>query len=144
MLVAMGASLFVLVPERMGMDQQAMSRILQGLLAGVGFLGAGSIIKGSRGEEVKGLTTAASIWVAAAIGVACGLGRESSAVVSTLMALLILYAVPRFAALFEGKPANREGSALPRAPSHAGPEQQRHRDADREAGEMRPPRDGAE
>jgi len=70
MLVSAGAALFVLVPQQAGMSEESISRVVQGLLAGIGFLGAGSIIKMSEKEQVKGLTTAASIWATAAIGIA--------------------------------------------------------------------------
>ena len=74
-----------------------------GLVAGVGFLGAGTIIKGSGDEEIKGLTTAAGIWLTAAIGVAAGMGREATAVLSTLLALVILYTVPRITRCFQNR-----------------------------------------
>ena len=95
MLVALGSALFVFIPEQVGVKAADMSRVLQGVIAGVGFLGAGTIIKGGGNEEVKGLTTAAGIWLTAAIGVAAGMGRESSAVLSTALALVILSLVPR-------------------------------------------------
>jgi len=95
MLVAMGAALFVLVPERGGMDIADMSRVIQGVVAGVGFLGAGAIIKRHSEEQVQGLTTAAGIWMTAAIGVACGLGREAIALLATLLALVILVMLPQ-------------------------------------------------
>ena len=94
MLVAMGAALFVLIPQQAGASIEDLSRVLQGLIAGVGFLGAGSIIVGSKEAQTRGLTTAAGIWVTAAIGMAAGIGRESTAVLSTLVALLILSVVP--------------------------------------------------
>jgi putative Mg2+ transporter-C (MgtC) family protein len=94
MLVAIGAALFVLIPQQAGASSADLSRVLQGLVAGVGFLGAGAIIMGNREVETRGLTTAASIWVTAAIGVAAGMGRESTAVLSTLIAVLILSVVP--------------------------------------------------
>lgn len=94
MLVAMGAALFVLVPERGGMGIADMSRVIQGVVAGVGFLGAGAIIKRHSEEQVQGLTTAAGIWMTAAIGVACGLGREAIALLATLMAIVILLMLP--------------------------------------------------
>ncbi len=94
MLVAIGAALFVLIPQQAGASSVDLSRVLQGLIAGVGFLGAGAIIVGTKEVEARGLTTAASIWVTAAIGVAAGMGRESTAVLSTLIALLILSVVP--------------------------------------------------
>ncbi len=94
MLVAMGAALFVLVPERGGMDIADMSRVIQGVVAGVGFLGAGAIIKRHSEEQVQGLTTAAGIWMTAAIGVAGGLGREAIALLATLLAIVILVMLP--------------------------------------------------
>jgi putative Mg2+ transporter-C (MgtC) family protein len=95
MLVAMGAALFVLVPSLGGMAVADLSRVIQGVVTGVGFLGAGAIIKHRDEEDVQGLTTAAGIWMTAAIGVACGLGRESTALLSTLLALVVLVLLPR-------------------------------------------------
>ena len=94
MLVALGAALFVLVPKEAGVSGADMTRVIQGVVAGIGFLGAGAIIKGSAEESVKGLTTAAGIWLTAAIGIACGLGREATAVLSALLAFAILALVP--------------------------------------------------
>ncbi|MCF5230381.1 MULTISPECIES: MgtC/SapB family protein [unclassified Pseudomonas] len=104
MLVALGAALFVLVPQMSGSQSDAMSRVLQGVIAGIGFLGAGTILKGKEDEEgqhVKGLTTAAGLWMTAAIGVAAGVGRESTAVLSTLLALVVLGLMPKVVRLFE-------------------------------------------
>jgi len=94
MLVALGAALFVLVPQQAGVSDADMTRVIQGVVAGIGFLGAGSIIKGNDDDTVKGLTTAAGIWLTAAIGIACGLGREATAVLSAALALGILSLVP--------------------------------------------------
>ena len=94
MLVAIGAALFVLIPQQAGASTADLTRVLQGLIAGVGFLGAGAIILGTKQVETQGLTTAAGIWVTAAIGVAAGMGRESTAVLSTLVALFVLSVVP--------------------------------------------------
>ena len=94
MLVALGAALFVLVPQQAGVSGADMTRVIQGVVAGIGFLGAGAIIKGGAEESVKGLTTAAGIWLTAAIGIACGLGREATAVLSAALALGILSLVP--------------------------------------------------
>lgn len=105
MLVAIGAALFVLIPQQAGVSSADLSRVLQGLIAGVGFLGAGAIIMGTKEVETRGLTTAASIWVTAAIGVAAGMGRESTAVLSTLIALLILSVVPW---IYRSKKQNKE------------------------------------
>jgi len=95
MLVSLGAAIFVLAPSQADMPPADLSRVMQGVIAGIGFLGAGAIIKLDRDQEIKGLTTAASIWVAAAIGIAAGLGRETTAVISTLTALFILVTVRR-------------------------------------------------
>jgi putative Mg2+ transporter-C (MgtC) family protein len=94
MLVTMGAALFVMIPQQHGLADAELSRIVQGVIAGIGFLGAGTIIKGRGDEQVHGLTTAAGVWLAAAIGVAVGLGRESTAVLSTLFALVIFAGLP--------------------------------------------------
>lgn len=94
MLVAMGAALFVLVSQQAGIGPADNSRVLQGIIAGVGFLGAGTILKGDAEGQVKGLTTAAGIWLTAAIGVAAGLGQEATAVLSTVLALVVLWLIP--------------------------------------------------
>ncbi len=106
MLVAMGSAMFVLVSQQSGMITADLSRVIQGVIAGIGFLGAGTILKGhikgnADEEQVKGLTTAAGIWLTAAIGVAAGMGRESTAVLSTLLALAILSVVPRLVRYLE-------------------------------------------
>jgi putative Mg2+ transporter-C (MgtC) family protein len=96
MLVAVGAALFVFVPLQSGFEVADLSRVLQGLVSGIGFLGAGAILKLSDKQEIRGLTTAASLWMTAAIGVAVGMGREATAIFSTLLALVILSAMARF------------------------------------------------
>ncbi|UQY37222.1 MgtC/SapB family protein [Pseudomonas fulva] len=101
MLVAIGSAMFVLVPAQMGAEHDAMSRVIQGLVAGIGFLCAGTIIKGDSMTEVKGLTTAAGIWLTAAIGITIGMGREATAVLATLMALFIFNTVPHLIAWLE-------------------------------------------
>lgn len=90
MLVGLGSALFVLVPHQAGMAIEDLSRVLQGVIAGIGFLGAGAILKLDDKERIHGLTTAASIWTTAAIGIAAGMGREATALLSTLLALAIL------------------------------------------------------
>ena len=90
MLVALGSALFVAVPQLAGATIEDMSRVLQGVVAGIGFLGAGAIIKLSEGRKIAGLTTAASIWLTAAIGAAAGMGRITTAILSVMLALVIL------------------------------------------------------
>ncbi|WP_405120370.1 MgtC/SapB family protein [Pseudomonas leptonychotis] len=94
MLVCLGASVFVMLLELEGAEHDAMSRVIQGVVAGIGFLCAGTILKGDNIADVKGLTTAAGLWATAAIGVAVGLGHEATAVLGTLLALLILHIMP--------------------------------------------------
>ena len=105
-LVAIGAALFVLVPQQAGVTDTDLTRVLQGIIAGIGFLGAGTIIKGSSEEEVKGLTTAAGIWLTAAVGMASGMGREVTAVLSTLLTIAILTMAPKIPFLYQ--PSNRD------------------------------------
>ena len=103
MLVALGAALFVIVSQQAGMDKADLSRIIQGVVAGIGFLGAGAIIKLSEKEQIKGLTTAASIWATAAIGITAGMGHEMTAVLSAVLALVILAVLPRLEARIDRK-----------------------------------------
>jgi len=105
MLIAIGAALFILIPQQAGASSADLSRVLQGLIAGVGFLGAGAIIMGTKQVETRGLTTAAGIWVTAAIGVAAGMGRESTAILSTFVALFVLSIVPL---IFRDKSKSKE------------------------------------
>jgi putative Mg2+ transporter-C (MgtC) family protein len=83
-LVSAGAALFTLVSiygfGTVGVD---ISRVAAGVVVGVGFLGAGVILRGEREEEVAGLTTAATIWVAAGIGLAAGAGMYLVALIVT-------------------------------------------------------------
>ena|SRR5688572_10974864 len=74
MLVALGAALFVVAPSQAGLPEGYMGSIIQGVAAGIGFIGAGTILKLTEREEIKGLTTAASIWLTAALGIAAGVG----------------------------------------------------------------------
>jgi putative Mg2+ transporter-C (MgtC) family protein len=90
MLVAASSALVVVVSLQGGLGPDALSRVLQGLLAGVGFVCAGAILKLEREEQVHGLTTAAGVWMTAVIGIAAGLGREMTAALSTLLVLGIL------------------------------------------------------
>lgn len=95
MLVALGSAMFVLVPLQAGVPLADMSRVLQGIASGIGFLGAGAIIKLNSEESIKGLTTAASIWMVSAIGVAAGMGREATALLATIFTLVILEILQR-------------------------------------------------
>lgn len=93
MLVSLGAALFVLVPQQAGVPDADLSRIIQGIVTGIGFVGAGAILKLNEERRIEGLTTAAGIWLTAAVGVAAGMGREASAILGTLLALIVLLAL---------------------------------------------------
>src|SRR5215813_8456940 len=93
MLVAMGAALFVLAPVEAGMTSADLSRVIQGLATGIGFIGGGAILKLSQEHEIRGLTSAAGVWMTAAMGVAAGLGRIGIALLSTLLTWFILAVV---------------------------------------------------
>jgi putative Mg2+ transporter-C (MgtC) family protein len=87
MLTALGSALFVLIAGETHTD---LSRVLQGIATGVGFLGAGTIFKWQEQHEVKGLTTAASIWVTAAAGAALGAGMLWPILIAVALAWIIL------------------------------------------------------
>ena len=99
MLIGLAACLFTLIAleflnmptseeDRLGMDP---TRIIQAITAGVAFLAAGSII--TSGGKVRGLTTGASMWLAGAIGLACGTGHVALAGLASVIALIVLYAI---------------------------------------------------
>ncbi|RYZ88806.1 MAG: MgtC/SapB family protein [Moraxellaceae bacterium] len=98
MLVCIGAALFILIPQQAGIISDAeLGRVMQGIIAGIGFLGAGAILKNDDEKNPQGLTTAAGIWLTAAIGIAAGLGREASAILCTFLALMVLLIIPKIA-----------------------------------------------
>ena len=90
MLVATGTTVFVLAGLGNGMGHDAMSRVIQGIITGIGFVGAGSILKREEDKKIEGVTTSAAIWMAAAIGVACGLGGLGLALIATALSLIVL------------------------------------------------------
>ncbi|MHC4160388.1 MAG: MgtC/SapB family protein [Planctomycetota bacterium] len=88
-LICLGAAVFTVISRQMGAGQEgSMTRIAAGVVTGVGFLGAGAIIRERSG--VHGLTTAATIWLVASIGMACGAGFYTLAVISTVVAVVVL------------------------------------------------------
>jgi len=99
MLVSLGSAILVLIPivlEIPQNDTNAFTRVLQGIISGVGFLGAGEIISDpqprSQGYRVRGLTTAAATWIAAALGIAAGCGLVFLGLLGVLLAWLVLRA----------------------------------------------------
>ena len=89
-LVCLGTAVAVLAGAGMGMQLDAQSRVIQGIVTGIGFIGAGSILKVSAEHDIKGLTTAAGLWVTAAIGIACGGGEIGIALISTVLTVIVL------------------------------------------------------
>jgi putative Mg2+ transporter-C (MgtC) family protein len=119
-LVSLGAALLMIIvvfsgPRTAG-HIDAMSRVIQGIIAGVGFLGGGAILKSSTGPEmVHGLTTAATIWVTASLGVACGAGQWSAGVVAGTLAILIVIAGRPIEGILHRK-FNKQNGATPDLP----------------------------
>jgi putative Mg2+ transporter-C (MgtC) family protein len=93
-LVSLGACLTTMAAMGFGNHGPSMnsdaSRAIQGIVTGIGFLGAGVIMKTPGQYRIRGLTTAASIWVTAAVGIVCGLGVWSVAVIATVMLIALL------------------------------------------------------
>jgi putative Mg2+ transporter-C (MgtC) family protein len=94
-LVALGAALITLIavqlsPDRTAVDGNIVVRSIQGIVTGIGFLGGGVILRSQDQTMVRGLTTAASIWVVAALGIACGVGFWQMALIAMGFSLLIL------------------------------------------------------
>jgi putative Mg2+ transporter-C (MgtC) family protein len=90
-LIALGAALFTLA-SIYGFAGESFdpSRVAAGVVAGVGFIGAGVIFRGMRGDKLAGITTAASVWVTAAIGLAAGAGMYLVAIVTTIITVIVL------------------------------------------------------
>jgi len=111
MLVSMGSCLFVLVPIQIGMPVADVSRIIQGVATGIGFVGAGAILKNGGEREIHGLTTAAGIWTTAAVGVAVGIGGFAVAVIGMLLAYFVLAALLRIEnRILPDRPPQERGS----------------------------------
>ena len=103
LLVALGTALVVVTAVNSGMPKGDVARVIQGLITGVGFLGGGTILKLTREHEIRGLTTAAGIWLTAAASIAAGLGEFVEAFVGLLFALIVLVVIGRFG----GPPTDR-------------------------------------
>lgn len=112
MLVSLGTAVFVLVPLQAGMKLEDLSRVIQGVVSGIGFLGAGAVLKLDRTRQIQGLTTAAGIWATSAVGMTAGMGLESTALLVTALAVAVLAVLLRF----ERAMARRE-HRLPPKPS---------------------------
>ncbi|HKV35568.1 MAG TPA: MgtC/SapB family protein [Pyrinomonadaceae bacterium] len=90
MLVCLATAVVVLACAGMGMGYDAQSRVIQGIVTGIGFIGAGSILKLSEERDIQGLTTAAGLWLTAAIGIACGVGTVGIALITAVVTVGVL------------------------------------------------------
>jgi putative Mg2+ transporter-C (MgtC) family protein len=94
-LVALGACLVTIVSIQLAfaggtMDASAVTRAVQGIITGIGFLGGGVIMRTENSPRVQGLTTAATVWIVAALGIACGAGQWQTALMALGIALIVL------------------------------------------------------
>jgi putative Mg2+ transporter-C (MgtC) family protein len=90
-LVSLGSATACVVSlTAVGADANAVSRVIQGLVTGVGFIGAGVILHHDKDHRIYGLTTAASIWIAAALGAACGGGTWLTVLLALALTILVL------------------------------------------------------
>ena len=106
MMVAIGCAIFIIAgllaaPEH----PDSVTRTIQGVATGIGFLGAGTILKLGEQQEIKGLTTASSIWLAAALGTAAGLAEYALAVAAAIISLFVLGVLGPIEKFFERRQA---------------------------------------
>lgn len=93
MLVALGTALIIVTASDAGFAPTDLSRVIQGVLTGIGFLGGGAILKLTNEREIRGLTTAAGIWLTAAAAAAAGLGQIMAALIGLVFGLVVLSVV---------------------------------------------------
>jgi putative Mg2+ transporter-C (MgtC) family protein len=98
-LIALGSALFTILSISMGHESGTADRIAAQIVTGIGFLGGGAILRS--GNTVHGMTTAATIWVNAAIGVAAGMGQYALATATAVLTLVVLGILPPIEAYFE-------------------------------------------
>lgn len=111
MLVALGSAMFVLGSASIEMTMDGLSRVIQGVATGIGFLGAGAILKHRDEKEIEGLTTAAGIWLTAAMGVAVAMGRLGLAIAGVVLTWLVLWAMSYLSRRIGMKRSTFEGDA---------------------------------
>jgi putative Mg2+ transporter-C (MgtC) family protein len=100
LLICLGAAVFTLISKQMVEGtNDSLTRIVAQIVTGVGFLGAGAIIQDRGG--IHGLTTAATIWLVASIGIACGAGLYSLAILTTIIAIFVLIVLGKLVVPFD-------------------------------------------
>lgn len=122
-LVSLGAAVAVVTTLQVpgiAEDKDALSRVvqgmIQGIMAGISFIGAGVILRNADKGTVEGLTTAATVWIAAALGIACGLGRWEVVVTATVMAVMLLIAAPLTDKWLNGKSNDQNSNGTKTGP----------------------------
>jgi putative Mg2+ transporter-C (MgtC) family protein len=98
-LIAVGSALFTIISLQLASKGGTPDRIAAQVVTGIGFLGGGAILR--RGRAVQGMTTAATIWMNAAIGMAAGAGESSLAVAATVVTLVVLAVLPPIERFFD-------------------------------------------
>lgn len=108
MMVCVGSALFVLGGLGAHMTSADISRVVQGVVTGIGFLGAGAILKLGQRLEIHGLTTAATIWLTCGVGVCVGFGLFGAAVLAVILALVVLALIGKIEAYIDPPGHRRE------------------------------------
>jgi putative Mg2+ transporter-C (MgtC) family protein len=103
-LVTLGAAVVVIVAGSMQMSAADQSRVIQGLVTGIGFIGGGAILKITDERRIHGITTAAGIWMTASIGIAVGAGKLTIAVLATVLTFIVLRVLHRLQERFLSEP----------------------------------------
>jgi putative Mg2+ transporter-C (MgtC) family protein len=108
-LICLGAAVFTIISRRMAGGQDSITRIAAQVVTGVGFLGAGAVIQDRGG--IYGLTTAATIWLVASIGMACGAQLYYLAIITTVLAIVVLLGLARLEKRFKPVRTNQKKDA---------------------------------
>lgn len=104
MLVALGTSLLLVTASDAGMNSSDLARVVQGIITGIGFLGGGTILKLTQEHEIRGLTTAAGIWLTASASAAAGLGQMGAALIGLVLGLVVLVVIGKLEGKIDGHP----------------------------------------
>jgi putative Mg2+ transporter-C (MgtC) family protein len=106
MMVSIGCAILVIAGlDASGEQRESVTRVIQGIASGIGFLGAGTILKLDKKQEIKGLTTASSIWLAAALGTTAGLAEYALATAAAIISLFVLGVLGPLEKFFEKRQA---------------------------------------